>query len=59
MPSIRLSRTACAIFSISVLLLTWYGISVTMSALRVAAQDLLVHLRADHARARARSGTPA
>ncbi len=34
MPSIFLSRTAWAIFSISVDLLTWYGISVTTSACR-------------------------
>ncbi len=34
MPSIFLSRTAWAIFSISVDLLTWYGISVTTSASR-------------------------
>ncbi len=34
MPSTFLSRTTLAIFSISVDLLTWYGISVTISASR-------------------------
>ena len=34
MPSIRFSRTSSAIFSISVALFTWYGISVTMIASR-------------------------
>ncbi len=33
-PSIRLSRTSSAIFSISLALLTWYGISVATIDLR-------------------------
>ena len=34
MPSMRFSRTSSAIRSISAALLTWYGISVTISASR-------------------------
>ncbi len=34
MPSTRFSRTRSAIFSISVFLLTWYGMAVTTSASR-------------------------
>ncbi len=37
MPSIFLSRTSSAIFSIIVDLFTWNGISVTMMASRIAA----------------------